>query len=78
MKDWMRKARKEGELSNQMDRLAAALSRSIPLAETVARIYEDLNREAKYFDALMRLFDLYFGADRIKEACDVARPAGRH
>ena len=31
----MRKARKEGELSNQMDRLAAAYPASIPLAETV-------------------------------------------
>lgn len=70
MKEWMRKTRRDGELSNHLDRLAAAYPHSIPLAETTARIYEELNREAKYFDALMRLFDLYFSSDRIKEACD--------
>ena len=70
MKEWMRKSRREGELSNQLDRLAAAYPQSILLAETTARIYEELNREAKYFDALMRLFDLYFNSEKIKEACD--------
>ena len=70
MKEWMRKSRREGELSNQLDRLAAAFPHSILLAETTARIYEELNREAKYFDALMRLFDLYFNSEKIKEACD--------
>jgi hypothetical protein len=58
----MRKARKEAELSTQLDRLAATYPASIALAETVASIYEELNREAKYFDALMRLFDLYLAA----------------
>jgi diguanylate cyclase (GGDEF)-like protein len=69
-KDRMRKARKEAELGLQMDRLAAAHPNSLLLAETVARTYEELNREAKYFDALVRLFDLYLAAGRIKEACD--------
>ncbi len=69
-KDSMRKVRKESELANQMDRLAATYPSSLPLAETVARIYEELNREAKYFDALMRLFDLYLATGRLKEACD--------
>ena len=35
----------------------------------MASIYEELNREAKYFDALMRLFDLYLAAGQMKEAC---------
>ncbi len=69
LKDLMRAARKEGELSVQLDKLAAAYPASIPLAETVASIYEELNREAKYFDALMRLFDLYLAAEQMKEAC---------
>jgi diguanylate cyclase (GGDEF)-like protein len=69
-KEWMRKVRKEGELADQMDRLAAAYPASIPLAKTVASTYEELNRETKYFEALVRLFDLYLGADRVKEACD--------
>jgi diguanylate cyclase (GGDEF)-like protein len=69
-KEWMRGARKELELCSQVDRLAAANPGSLGLAEVVARLYEELNRETKYFDALVRLFDLYLGAARMKEACD--------
>ena len=66
----MRAGRKDSELAAQIDRLAAAYPASLPLAETVARIYEEMNRETKYFDALVRLFDLYLAAGRMKEACD--------
>ncbi|HYL47140.1 MAG TPA: tetratricopeptide repeat protein [Candidatus Limnocylindrales bacterium] len=69
-KQWMRAARKEGELSAQLDRLAASHPGSLPLAEVIATAYEELNREAKYFDALMRLFDIYLAAGRMKEACE--------
>lgn len=69
-KEWMRASRKEADLSEQMDRLAALHPASIALAEVVARLYEELNREAKYFDALMRLFDLYLAAGQVKEACE--------
>src|SRR5579863_1503716 len=70
IKDWMRATRKETELASQMDRLAAAHPTSLPLAEAVARTYEELNRETKYFDALVRLFDLYLSAGRMKDACE--------
>ncbi|HWW50494.1 MAG TPA: tetratricopeptide repeat protein [Verrucomicrobiae bacterium] len=70
IKEWMRKVRKEGELAAQMDRLAAAYPASLPLAETVAHTYEDLNRETKYFEALVRLYDLYLAAGRMQEARD--------
>jgi len=69
-KDWMRAGRKESELSAQMDRLAATYPASLPLAETVAHAYEEMNRETKYFDALVRLFDVYLGAARLREACE--------
>jgi diguanylate cyclase (GGDEF)-like protein len=69
-KEWMRAARREVELCSQLDSLAAANPGSVALAEVVARLYEELNRETKYFDALVRLFDLYLGANRMKEACD--------
>jgi diguanylate cyclase (GGDEF)-like protein len=69
-KEWMRAGRREVELCSQIDRLAVANPGSLPLAEVVARLYEELNRETKYFDALVRLFDLYLGAERMKEACD--------
>jgi diguanylate cyclase (GGDEF)-like protein len=69
-KEWMRAGRKEGELSAQMDRLAAGYPASLPLAESIARAYEEMNRETKYFDSLVRLFDLYLGAAELKKACD--------
>ena len=53
-----------------MDRLATNYPQSLPLAEVVAKLYEELNRETKYFDALVRLFDLYLDAGRMKEACE--------
>jgi diguanylate cyclase (GGDEF)-like protein len=70
VKELMRAGRKDAELAAQMDRLAEANPASLPLAETVARIFEEMNRETKYFDALVRLFDLYLAAGRMKEACD--------
>jgi diguanylate cyclase (GGDEF)-like protein len=69
-KEWMRAARREVDLCAQVDRLAGAYPASLALAEVVARLYEELNRETKYFDAMVRLFDLYLVAGRMKEACD--------
>jgi len=70
VKDWMRAGRREAQLASHMDRLASSYPNSLPLAQTVARTYEELNRETKYFDALVRLFDLYLAAGRMKEACE--------
>ncbi|HTS12411.1 MAG TPA: diguanylate cyclase [Candidatus Limnocylindrales bacterium] len=69
-KNWMRGARKEAELASQMDRIAAAHPGSLRIAEVSAKLYEELNRETKYFDALVRLFDLYLVAGEVKKACD--------
>ncbi|MGH9575461.1 MAG: tetratricopeptide repeat-containing diguanylate cyclase [Candidatus Acidiferrales bacterium] len=69
-KDWMRSLRKEAELCAHIDKLAETYPASLRLAEVVAHLYEELNRETKYFDALMKLFDLYLIAGRMREACD--------
>src|SRR5580658_10425154 len=69
-KETMRTLRKEVELAANLDRLAANYPQSLPLAEVVAKLYEEQNRETKYFDSLVKLFDLYLGADRLKEACE--------
>lgn len=70
LKEWMHSLRRDQEMASQMDRLAAHHSHSLPLAEVVAKVYEELNRETKYFEALVRLFDLYLEAGRLKEACE--------
>jgi len=69
-KDLMRAGRKDGELSAQMDRLAAGHPKSLAVAETIAHAYEEMNRETKYFDSLVRLFDLYLDATQLKKACE--------
>ena len=69
-KDVMRSHRRETELVAHMDQMAALYPMSLPIAEVVAHLYEELNRETKYFDALVRLFDLYLEAGQIKPACD--------
>jgi diguanylate cyclase (GGDEF)-like protein len=69
-KETMRALRKENEFATQVDRLATTYPESLPLAEVVSKLYEELNRETKYFDALVRLFDLYLVAGQLKEACE--------
>jgi diguanylate cyclase (GGDEF)-like protein len=69
-KEIMRAVRKEVELSANLDRLATSFPQSLALAEVVAKLYEELNRETKYFDSLVKLFDLYLVAGRLKEACE--------
>jgi diguanylate cyclase (GGDEF)-like protein len=69
-KEWMKSTRKEAELSAQLERLIVAHPKSLGVAEAVARTYEELNREAKYFDALVHLFDLHLAAGQIHKACD--------
>ncbi|HTV60139.1 MAG TPA: tetratricopeptide repeat protein [Verrucomicrobiae bacterium] len=70
LKETMHGLRKDQELSTQMDRLAGTYPHSLAVAEVVSKLYEELNRESKYFEALVRLFDLYLEAGRLKEACD--------
>ncbi len=65
----MKDAQKENEFVAQAERVTAAAPKSHLLAEFVAQMYEDLNRESKYFDALVRLFDLNLEANRIPQAC---------
>ncbi|HXW18688.1 MAG TPA: diguanylate cyclase [Candidatus Acidoferrales bacterium] len=70
-KSWMKIAGRENEFAAQADRMATVHPNSIPLASLIAALYEELNREAKYFDSLVRLFDLYLDAGHVKEACEV-------
>lgn len=69
-KEWMRGVRRENEFAAQVDRLAQAYPASLELADFSARFYEELNRETKYFDSLVRLFDLYLAGGKLPEACD--------
>ncbi len=69
-KVWMKAIRRENEFANHFDRLMGVYPESLQLAQMAATLYEELNRETKYFDALVHLFDLYLQRDLVHEACD--------
>jgi GGDEF domain-containing protein/Tfp pilus assembly protein PilF len=69
-KEWMRGVRRENEFAAQMDRLGQAYPASLELADFAARFYEEMNRETKYFDSLVRLFDLFLAGGKLREACE--------
>jgi diguanylate cyclase (GGDEF)-like protein len=61
----------EGAFAAQLDRIAEANPRSLPIIEFWSVVYSGLNREARYFEVLVHLFDAYLEHDDIKSACDV-------
>jgi len=61
-------AHRENDFAARLDALADSHGGSIPLAEFWAVTYAQLNRETKYFDALVRLFDLYVAAGDMQNA----------
>ena len=69
-KEWMKGVRRENEFAAQVDRMATIYPNSVALAKLIATLYEELNRETKYFDALVRLFDLYLESGQLKPACE--------
>jgi diguanylate cyclase (GGDEF)-like protein len=63
-------ARRETEFASAVDKLVEQYPNSILLAEFWGNVYRELNRETKYFDALVHLFDLYMANDRVPAACE--------
>jgi len=59
LQEWAQKLRRENDFATRLEGLAESFARSVPLAEFCAAAYAALNRESGYFDALVRLFDLY-------------------
>lgn len=69
-KEWMLAVRAETVFASQLENLSEAHPKSLALAKFCANFYDQLNREVKYFDSLVRLFDLSLGANKITEACE--------
>ncbi|MBI3670267.1 MAG: tetratricopeptide repeat protein [Acidobacteria bacterium] len=63
-------AHRENEFAAQLDRVAEANPSSVGLTEFWGALYNELNREAKYFDVLVRLFDVYLAAGNVTGACE--------
>jgi len=69
-KEWMFAARSETAFASRLDQIVTQHPKSLPLIEFWAKLYDQLNREVKYFDALISLFDLSLERNKISEACD--------
>jgi len=63
-------ARRESEFASAVDQLVEAFPKSLRLAQFWAALYSEINREAKYFDALARLFDLNLENNQLSGACE--------
>jgi len=70
VKKSMLAARRETEFSSAVERLVEEYPKSLRLAEFCGAMYAELNRETKYFDALIRLFDLYLQGNQLSGACE--------
>ena len=69
-KNSMIAARRESEFAIDVDQIVAEFPNSIPLAEFSAAMYSEMNRESRYFDSLVALFDLYLANQQIQGACE--------
>lgn len=69
-KEWMFAARAETAFASRLDQIVESHPKSLPLVEFWAKLYDQLNREVKYFDALICLFDLDLERNKVPEACD--------
>jgi diguanylate cyclase (GGDEF)-like protein len=64
------KAGKEGDFAARLDALAEPYAQSAALTEFCVAAYSDLNRETRYFGALVRLFDLVLEGGDVGRAAD--------
>ncbi len=63
-------ARRESEFASSVDQLVEAFPKSLRLIQFCAAFYGEINRESKYFDALVRLFDLNLENNQVPGACE--------
>lgn len=70
VKKRMAAEKRVNEFVEELDRVGESNPTSLPVCEYWAALYSELNREARYFDILLRLFDLYLDGGNVQKACD--------
>src|SRR5262249_33195942 len=63
--------KRQNEFAAQVDDVAGRHAGSAELLEFWATLYNELNRESKYFEIMIKLFDAYLVRNEIRKACDV-------
>src|SRR5438874_4572119 len=62
--------KRQNEFAAQLDDVAGRHLNSSLILEFWAGLYNELNRESKYFEIMIRLFDAYLANGDIRKACD--------
>jgi diguanylate cyclase (GGDEF)-like protein len=62
--------KRQNEFAAQVDDVAGRHTGSAELLEFWATLYNELNRESKYFEIMIKLFDAYLERNEVKKACD--------
>ena len=62
--------KRQNEFAAQLDDVAGRHPDSAELLEFWAALYNELNRESKYFEIMIRLFDAYMTRGEVRKACD--------
>jgi diguanylate cyclase (GGDEF)-like protein len=62
--------KRQNEFAAQLDDVAGRHPDSSELLEFWAALYNELNRESKYFEIMIRLFDAYLTRGEVRKACD--------
>ncbi|HKF25435.1 MAG TPA: diguanylate cyclase [Candidatus Acidoferrum sp.] len=62
--------KRQNEFAAQVDDVAGRHGGSAELLEFWATLYNELNRESKYFEIMIKLFDAYLGRNEVKKASD--------
>ena len=62
--------KRQNEFAAQLDDVACRHPGASELLEFWAALYNELNRESKYFEIMIHLFDAYLQGGNVKKACD--------
>jgi diguanylate cyclase (GGDEF)-like protein len=62
--------KRQNEFAAQLDDVAGRHTESSVVLEFWAALYNELNRESKYFEIMIHLFDAYLKDGNIRKACD--------
>ena len=62
--------KRQNEFAAELDSLGAKHPKSQAILEFWGALYNELNREAQYFEILVKLFDVYLNAGDMRKACD--------
>jgi diguanylate cyclase (GGDEF)-like protein len=62
--------KRQNEFAAQVDDVAGRHTSSAELLEFWAVLYNELNRESKYFEIMIKLFDAYLGRNEVRKACE--------